>query len=41
MLNHLQERWKEDSPLSLDAQREKLFAEFVSLGVKGRQVFLQ
>ncbi|GIJ92639.1 hypothetical protein Asppvi_001917 [Aspergillus pseudoviridinutans] len=33
----LLERWQEDSPLSPDAQREQIFAEFVTLGVDGQQ----
>ncbi|KAF7114420.1 hypothetical protein CNMCM5793_008724 [Aspergillus hiratsukae] len=33
----LLERWQEDSPLSPDAQREQIFAEFMTLGVDGQQ----
>ncbi|KAJ5225363.1 hypothetical protein N7468_006588 [Penicillium chermesinum] len=32
------ERWQEDSPLSIDAQREGLSDEFVKLGARCRAV---
>ncbi|PKX89885.1 uncharacterized protein P174DRAFT_425050 [Aspergillus novofumigatus IBT 16806] len=31
----LLERWQEDSPVSPEVQREKIFAEFLTLGVNG------
>jgi hypothetical protein len=33
------EQWQEDSSLSIDAQREEILAKYVTLGVRGRQVF--
>ncbi|KAL2811854.1 hypothetical protein BJX63DRAFT_443826 [Aspergillus granulosus] len=35
----LLDRWQEDSPLSIDAQREQIFAEYVALGVSGREPY--
>lgn len=32
------ERWQEDSPLSIEAQRQQIFSEFIQLGVRGREV---
>ncbi|KAJ5719735.1 hypothetical protein N7493_007313 [Penicillium malachiteum] len=35
----LLERWEEDSPLSMEAQREQIFSEFLQLGVRGREPY--
>ncbi|KAJ5701331.1 hypothetical protein N7488_008879 [Penicillium malachiteum] len=35
----LLENWQEDSPLSMDAQREEIFAKYVALGVRGREPY--
>ncbi|KAJ5949229.1 hypothetical protein N7454_000813 [Penicillium verhagenii] len=35
----LLEHWQEDSPLSIDGQREEIFAKYVALGVRGREPY--
>ncbi|KAL4734184.1 hypothetical protein BDV11DRAFT_175013 [Aspergillus similis] len=35
----LLDRWQEDPPLPINAQREQIFAEYVALGVSGREPY--
>ncbi|OOQ89021.1 hypothetical protein PEBR_10297 [Penicillium brasilianum] len=41
ILTESQENWQEDSPLSIDAQREQIFAKWVALGVRDREPYQQ